>query len=185
MNSTGTVNISFSTASEINIAGYNIWRSESENESYSMIASYVNHPNLAARGSSSHGSEYSWQDMNTESNKTYWYKLECVEVSGTKYFYGPVSVEINIIPREYTLYQNYPNPFNASTHIRYSLPYDEHVVLEIWNLQGQKVATLVDGEQQAGYKIVSWNANSQASGIYFYRLRTDNFVKTKRMQLMK
>jgi hypothetical protein len=185
LNLTGTINISFSTASEINIAGYNIWRSESENEGYNMIASYVNHTNLAARGSSSYGWEYSWQDMNTESNKTYWYKLECVEVSGTKYFYGPVSVEVNIIPREYTLYQNYPNPFNAATHIRYSLPYDEYVVLEIWNLQGQKVATLVDGEQQAGYKIVSWNANSQASGIYFYRLRTSNFVKTKRMQLMK
>jgi hypothetical protein len=185
LNSTGTVTISFSTASEINMAGYNIWRSESENEGFTMRASYLNHPELAAKGSSTQGSEYSWPDMTTESNMTYWYKLECVELSGLKYFYGPISVEVNLIPVKYSLYQNYPNPFNAVTNIRYSLPNDCHVVLEIWNLQGQKVATLINGEQKAGYKYARWNANSFASGIYFYRLKTENFVQAKRMQLMK
>ena len=97
----------------------------------------------------------------------------------------PISVKDNSIPIDFKLTQNYPNPFNAVTNIRYSLPYDCHVVLEIWNLQGQKVATLIDGKQQAGYKYARWNANSFASGIYFYRLKAENFVQTKRMQLMK
>lgn len=88
-------------------------------------------------------------------------------------------------PEGFMLLQNYPNPFNPVTEIRYNLPRNCDVLLDIWNIRGQKVATIVDEQQTAGYKVADWDAGSFSSGIYFYRLRTDYFVKTKRMFLMK
>jgi len=85
----------------------------------------------------------------------------------------------------YKLCQNYPNPFNPITEIRYDLPVDCQVRLEIYNLLGQKVATLVDGKEKAGYKTATWDAGSFSSGIYFYRLQAGDFVQTRKMVLLK
>jgi hypothetical protein len=87
--------------------------------------------------------------------------------------------------REYTLDQNYPNPFNPTTQISYGLPTDGHVRLEIYNLLGQKVATLVDEYQRAGLKTLDWNAADLASGVYFFRLTADDFTATRKMLLMR
>jgi len=89
------------------------------------------------------------------------------------------------LPKTFSLSQNYPNPFNPITEIGYALPRDCQVKLEVFNILGQKVATLVDGEQRAGYKSVKWDASSFSSGIYFYRLQTGNFVQTRKMILLK
>ncbi len=94
------------------------------------------------------------------------------------------------VPREYSLFQNYPNPFNANTQIRFALPKAGHATLEIYNLLGQKAITLVDGYLTAGVKIVSWDGRDNRgaavpSGIYFYRLRSQDFVQTKKMLLVK
>jgi hypothetical protein len=90
------------------------------------------------------------------------------------------------IPESYALYQNYPNPFHPSTEIRFQLPHNGHVRLEVFNLLGQKVATLVDGERQAGENTISWNGTSDdgralAGGVYFYRLQTGAFSATKKL----
>ncbi len=89
------------------------------------------------------------------------------------------------IPKEYTLSQNYPNPFNPSTTIRYGLPGRSMVSLTIYNSIGQQVAVLQQGEKEAGYHSVQFNASHLASGIYFYRLQTDTFVDTKKLLLVK
>jgi hypothetical protein len=89
------------------------------------------------------------------------------------------------LPKEYALEQNYPNPFNPLTVIRYSLPVNSHVVLKIYNVLGQVVATLVDEIEEAGYKSVTWNANNIASGVYFYRLQAGTFTKTNKMLILK
>ncbi|GEM_PF-3611028 len=89
------------------------------------------------------------------------------------------------VPLETNLFDNYPNPFNSSTTFNYSLSQNANVVLEIYNLLGRKIATLVDGYQQAGYKTVRWNAKGLASGVYFYRLKTDEKIITKRAMLLK
>ena len=73
-------------------------------------------------------------------------------------------------PLEVGLFQNFPNPFNPVTHIGYVLPADSYVRLSIYNLIGQEVAALVDGEQEAGYHQVTWNASSFSSGPYISRL---------------
>jgi len=89
------------------------------------------------------------------------------------------------VPSEFALLNNYPNPFNASTVISYELPHATHVELEIFNISGQRVATLVEGEQEAGYRSVVWEASEVSSGVYFYKLTAGDFAETKRMMLVK
>jgi len=89
------------------------------------------------------------------------------------------------VPSEFGLIGNYPNPFNAATTIRYELPATSHVRLEIYNVLGNKVATLAEGEQQAGYKSVTWDASKLSSGLYFYKLTAGDYTETKRMMLVK
>ncbi len=94
-------------------------------------------------------------------------------------------VETAELPTSYKMSQNYPNPFNPITQIRYALPKDCQVRLEVYNVIGQKVATLVNGEQKAGYKMVTWDAYNLSSGIYFYRIQASNFTDTKKMILLR
>lgn len=89
------------------------------------------------------------------------------------------------LPHDYMLRQSYPNPFNATTTIGYELPVGTHVKLEIRNLLGQKVATLVDERQEAGYKSVNWDASKAASGLYFCKLTAGEYAQTRRMILIR
>jgi hypothetical protein len=85
----------------------------------------------------------------------------------------------------FSLDQNYPNPFNPGTMISYSLPERTNVSLAVFNSLGQQVANLVNGESEAGYHDVQFNASNLASGIYFYRLQAGSFVQTHKMMLLK
>lgn len=101
-----------------------------------------------------------------------------------------VSVTVTVtnepsIPKVVSLPQNYPNPFNSSTVIRYSLPEAGRVNLEVYNLLGQKVATLVDDDQQAGYYFHTWNMTDLPSGIYFCRLKTGDSEKRRKMLIIR
>ncbi len=89
------------------------------------------------------------------------------------------------IPEKFSLSQNYPNPFNATTIIEYQLPEVSFVDLSIYNILGQRVVTLVDGMQEAGWHSIEWNAAGVASGIYFYRIQASEFRDSKRMLLIK
>lgn len=89
------------------------------------------------------------------------------------------------LPLSFSLFQNYPNPFNPVTNISYSLPNPTHVTLEVFNILGQRVALLVNHDLPAGNHTTVWQAEKQASGIYFYRLRTEDAVETKKMLLLK
>ncbi len=89
------------------------------------------------------------------------------------------------IPVAYLLYQNYPNPFNPSTTIRYGLPHKSNVSLAVFNTLGQQVATLVQGDQEAGYHEVRFDASGLSSGVYFYRLQAGTFVETRKLLLLR
>jgi uncharacterized delta-60 repeat protein len=89
------------------------------------------------------------------------------------------------LPCDFALLANYPNPFNATTVISYQLPTADQVRLEVFDLLGQKIATLVDSRQEAGYKRVLWNASGYPSGVYFYKLAAGGFSGVNRMMLLK
>ena len=89
------------------------------------------------------------------------------------------------IPSEYALTGSYPNPFNATTSITYELPEASQVSVEVYNLLGQKVTTLVDGRAEAGQHSVTWDGANYSSGIYFYKLTAGGKTFTKRMTLLK
>jgi len=89
------------------------------------------------------------------------------------------------MPTGYWLSQNYPNPFNPVTEISFNLPEVVDVKLEIYNVLGQRVTTLVNGLTEAGIHSVTWDGSDVASGIYLYHLQAGNFVETKKMVLLK
>ncbi len=89
------------------------------------------------------------------------------------------------MPDRFSVSQNYPNPFNAATIIRYTLPEPADVKIEIFDILGRKVKTLVQGEQPAGYHRIVWDAGDQSSGIYFYRIQAGDYAETRKMVLLK
>jgi hypothetical protein len=91
----------------------------------------------------------------------------------------------NNLPKKFALDQNYPNPFNPATKINYELPITNYVNLSIFNLLGELVTTLVDRKQNAGYHQVEWDATGMASGVYYYKITTGEFVDVKKMVLLR
>ena len=92
--------------------------------------------------------------------------------------------DFNNFPTEFKLSQNYPNPFNPTTNVKYELPKDCKVDLTIYNIRGQKVATIANNFQTAGYHQVMWNGTNDlgqkvSSGVYFLRMQTEDFIKNK------
>jgi hypothetical protein len=90
-----------------------------------------------------------------------------------------------LLPGYFALHQNYPNPFNPSTLIEYDLPSREYVSLRVYNMLGQEVAVLVNGEQEPGYKSVKFDITNLPSGVYVYRIAAGSFTDTKKMLIVK
>jgi hypothetical protein len=89
------------------------------------------------------------------------------------------------IPTVFNLFQNYPNPFNPVTHIRFAIPQTSKVKLEIFNVQGQQVATLMNERKPAGYYQINFDGSRFSSGLYFYRIQTENYSAVKKMIFIK
>lgn len=106
-------------------------------------------------------------------------------MGGIPYFTEVEDLTDGTLPRVIGLSQNCPNPFNATTVISYQLPNAGQVRLEVFGLLGQKIATLVDSRQEAGYRRVLWNATGYPSGVYFYKLTSASFSDMNRMILLK
>jgi photosystem II stability/assembly factor-like uncharacterized protein len=89
------------------------------------------------------------------------------------------------VPTEFSLEQNYPNPFNPSTNFRYALPHTSFVTLTVYNTLGQQVARLVNEQQQAGYHDIVFRGDGLASSVYFYRIQAGDFVRTRKLVLLR
>jgi hypothetical protein len=113
--------------------------------------------------------------------------LKNVEVTKPdEWFILDIEQEVfDLIPTVYSLSQNYPNPFNPSTTIKFGLPKNSEVKLVVYDVLGQVVAQLAKKDMTAGYHTVTFSASRFSSGIYFYRIEAGDFVKTKKMMLLK
>ena len=126
-------------------------------------------------------------------NKRYWWRVKAYNTYGWGNFseirtfdtYDVTSVENEEIPIKFALEQNFPNPFNPITTIKYSIPAESRVKLEILNLLGEQIELLVNETNIAGNYEAIWNASTMSSGIYFYRIQAGEFIQTKKMILLK
>jgi hypothetical protein len=89
------------------------------------------------------------------------------------------------LPGDYNISQNYPNPFNPSTNIEYSIPSESHVELRVYDVLGNEVATLINEQQQAGVYRVNFAADNLPSGMYFARIKANQFTQVVKMILLK
>ncbi len=89
------------------------------------------------------------------------------------------------MPNQISLSQNHPNPFNVSTTIRYDLPNQSDVTIEIYDILGRKVETIIDGWQPAGAHSVVWDAEDVSSGVYFYRIQAGEYAESRSCLLLK
>ena len=165
------IQLNWRTATELNNKGFEIYRNGSK------IAF------VEGKGTTSETQDYSFVDKNLNSG-IYNYRLNQLDFDGTQEFVGELTVNL-ILPEQFILEQNYPNPFNPSTSIRYSIPNSEFVRLKVYDILGREVATLVNEEKPAGSYGVEFNASQLSSGIYYYTIKTGNFVGTKKMILLK
>jgi hypothetical protein len=97
----------------------------------------------------------------------------------------PVEGDNAQMPKRFALGQNFPNPFNPSTQIVFSLERSDHIRLDVYDIAGHHLTTLAEGRYSAGEHAVIWDAGSQPSGVYFYRLETDSGIQTRKMLLIK
>ena len=175
------VNLNWKTATEVNNNGFEIQRAISGQKS--EISNWEKIGFIKGHGNSSSPKEYSFTDKNITGGTKFIYRLKQIDNDGA-YKYS-MEIEVEVVPSTYELSQNYPNPFNPVTEIKYNLPAASRVVLNVYNIIGQQVASLVNGTIEAGYHSVTFDGSDLPSGTYIYRLQTNNFLQTKKMVLLK
>jgi hypothetical protein len=173
--------LKWQTATETNNSGFEIQRgqmSDVKSQTDWRAVAFVE-----GMGTTTETTNYTFSDqINNPGN--YVYRLKQIDFDGS-FTYSQL-VEVNISsPIDFALYQNYPNPFNPSTTIKFALPKTANVELSVYNSLGEKVADVFKGELKEGYHEIEFRAESLASGIYFYRLKSDSFISIKKMVLMK
>jgi hypothetical protein len=186
--------IEWTTASEVNNA---CWVIEKQDQSNLINASsgkgsnipegdegYKEMATIDGSGNADYFNHYHYMDSEVTPSGYYRYRLSDVSYNGSKTYHDPVVVQYQP-PAAFSLDQNYPNPFNPTTVIRYSIPVTNHIDLSIFNLLGQKVATLVSEKQRTGRYQVEFNGSDLPDGVYFYRLQAGNFRQIKKLVLLQ
>jgi hypothetical protein len=179
--SDGKVLINWATATEANNKGFEVQKQFNDG-GYSSVG-YI-----AGQGSSIEKHNYLFIDSPLADGK-YSYRLKQIDYDGSLNYSPAVDVDVSA-PAVFGLEQNYPNPFNPSTTIKFNLPADSKVSLKIFDILGQPVATLIDGNKPAGINSVNYNAKNLTSGLYLYKLEAKTFngtlyIDTKKMLFIK
>jgi hypothetical protein len=165
------------------------WRtaSESDLDHYALVRDNIEISEFSANNSATE-SEYSFLDQNVFNGIEYIYDLFAVSTAGEREWLGTRTASVtggNAIVNEFALFQNYPNPFNPETSIRFNLAEASEVNLTVFNVAGQVVAELANGNFSSGMHTVNFDAANLTSGVYLYRVTAGSFTAQKKMVLMK
>jgi len=161
--------------------------SESNNDHFEIDRDGAKIGDVAATNNPT-GSPYTFTDHSAVNGTEYTYALVAVDVSETRQELGHISAtpsSAHVTISSYALHQNYPNPFNPETSIDFDLVQDGVAKLAIYNVMGQTVATLVNGNESAGRHTVVFNGANLPSGVYLYKLEANGFSDTKKLVLLK
>lgn len=170
----GIVTVNWRTASESNLNRFEILR---DGQTMAQVSA-----NNAASGA-----EYSWVDNNVNNGTTYSYTLVVVNADGSRETLVTESAtpQENMVVNSFALYQNYPNPFNPQTNITFDLDEASLVNLKVFNVAGQEIAVIANGNYASGRHVVSFDATGMASGVYLYRLEANGHAAQQKMVLIK
>ncbi len=169
--------LEWNTATELNNLGFEVERKIGDG-SWNMVGFKEGH------GSTSEPQSYVYTDNISGLNSgTISYRLKQIDFGGN-FTYSDV-VDLGTFATSYELSQNYPNPFNPATQISYSILEDGMVNLEVFNMLGEKVATLVNSYQESGKYFVDFDASNLSSGTYIYKLTSGDFTAVQKMMLLK
>jgi hypothetical protein len=176
----------WTTLSEINNYGFFVQRKQQHETAWTEI------PNSFIAGHGTTNEPHSYQYPDVAVIRGSWsYRLEQVDLDNTIHFTEPIQVDVltslkEVAPIAFSLQRNFPNTFNPTTEIKFSVETTERATLEVFNLLGQKVATLFDDVAEAGefYK-VKYDASNLATGIYLYRLQSGKKSELKKLVLLK
>jgi hypothetical protein len=170
-----SVVLKWETATEIDNYGFDIER----------CANYKNFERIGfIEGAGNSNSPKYYEFTDDYVNGVLRYRLKQIDTDGQFAYSDIIEIETPTI-ETYELYQNNPNPFNPTTTIKYALPKESKVLLEVYNTLGQKVVTLIDEVKSAGYFSLEFNARNLPSGIFIYRLRAGDYIETKKMVLLR
>lgn len=179
------VQLAWNTMSEVDNAGFNIYckytdLSGSEIQNVERFVGFVK-----GSGNSSTGEAYTFTDKSAPANQDLGYSVYSVNSSGEEDGFYHVFV-VTSLPEEFTMYQNFPNPFNPATNIVYDLTEAGFVKLNVYNILGQRVRTLVNSFQEANRHQINWDGlddsgNVLPSGVYVYKVEAGDNVQIKKM----
>lgn len=174
------VELIWTTSTETNNYGFEIQRKS--------LDDYITVGFVKGNGTTTNQQSYSFTDKGLVEG-SYIYRLKQIDYSGAYHFSNEVEVDVNG-PKVFFIEQNYPNPFNPSTKIRFNLAVNSKVSLKVYNLIGEEVAELLNGQMNAGRQEAEFNASNLNSGIYIYKLEAvgedgSTFISSKKMTLIK
>lgn len=176
------VRLEWSTASESQNSYFEVQRAEGDGVFHTIAE-------LEGAGTTAATSRYSYVDPNVTAGIAYGYRLLAVDINGLRREVGLTHINASpdapAVIHAWALYANYPNPFNPTTTITYDMLDAAEVQLQVYDLLGRNVATLVSGYQSAGRHQVEFHAGELASGVYFYRIDAGDFSAIRKMVLMK
>ncbi len=172
------IELKWSTATELNNKGFEIERS---NDKINWEMKWF----MDGKGTSTEINDYFFKDNLFENNsQKLFYRLKQIDFNGSFEYSNIIEVEVGT-PLGFYLSQNYPNPFNPTTKIKFDLPKDGLVSLEIYDILGRRIATVINENKTAGSYEQVFNASSLASGVYIYKLQTGDYFSSKKLVLLK
>lgn len=175
------VTLHWTTATETNNSEFNVQRSviSGEGKNFEWLTLGI----VNGNGTTTEPQIYSFVDENISAG-IFQYRLKQIDYNGAFEYSNSIEVEINP-PTKFSLEQNYPNPFNPSTTIQFNIAKDSYVSLKVYNINGEEISSLIEGYKQAGTYSLNFEPNNLPSGIYLYRIVTEDFSAVQKMTYLK